>query len=95
RVGLGGRLEHKPGELSGGEQQRCAIVRAIIRTPKVILADEPTGNLDSRTGEEVFNLLLELNREEGTSLVVVTHNEELAAKLSRRIRMTDGNVAEV
>ena len=95
RVGLGKRLEHKPGELSGGEQQRCAIVRALIQSPKVILADEPTGNLDSRTGEEVFDLLLELNNEDKTSLVVVTHNEGLADKLSRRVRMTDGRMEEL
>lgn len=95
RVGLGKRLEHKPGELSGGEQQRCAIVRALIQSPKVILADEPTGNLDSRTGEEVFELLLELNNEDKTSLVVVTHNEGLADKLSRRVRMTDGRMKEL
>ena len=95
RVGLSERLEHKPGELSGGEQQRCAIVRALIQSPKVILADEPTGNLDSRTGEEVFDLLLELNSEEATSLVVVTHNEGLAEKLARRIRMTDGRAEEI
>ena len=95
RVGLGKRLEHKPGELSGGEQQRCAIVRALIQSPGVILADEPTGNLDSRTGEEVFELLLELNSEDGTSLIVVTHNEGLASKLSRRVRMTDGRMEEL
>lgn len=95
RVGLGKRLEHKPGELSGGEQQRCAIVRALIGSPTVILADEPTGNLDSRTGEEVFGLLLELNSEKNTSLIVVTHNEGLAKKLARRIRMTDGRAEEI
>ncbi len=93
-VGLGGRLGHKPGELSGGEQQRCAIVRALIQTPEVILADEPTGNLDTKTGDEVFELLLRFNREKNISLVVVTHNERLAARLGGRITMVDGRIAE-
>jgi lipoprotein-releasing system ATP-binding protein len=93
-VGLGERLEHKPGELSGGEQQRCAVVRALVRMPEVILADEPTGNLDTRTGSEVFELLLGLNRDKGISLIVVTHNEALSEGLSRRVRMVDGRVVE-
>ncbi len=93
-VGLRDRLTHKPGELSGGEQQRCAIVRALIRKPKVILADEPTGNLDKKTGLEVFDLLLELNKKENITLIVVTHNESLAERLSRRIEMVDGRIVE-
>ncbi len=93
-VGLKNRLSHKPGELSGGEQQRTAIVRALIQNPDVVLADEPTGNLDTVTAEEVFELLLKINRERSTALVVVTHNETLAEKLSRTIRMVDGKIAE-
>jgi lipoprotein-releasing system ATP-binding protein len=89
-VGLGERLTHKPGELSGGEQQRTAIVRALIQGPRVILADEPTGNLDTRTAEEVFDLLLSINRTRKMAMVIVTHNEKLAAKMSRRIMMVDG-----
>ena len=89
-VGLGERLTHKPGELSGGEQQRTAIVRALIQAPRVILADEPTGNLDTRTAEEVFDLLLSINRTRKMAMVIVTHNEKLAAKMSRRIMMVDG-----
>ena len=89
-VGLGERLTHKPGELSGGEQQRTAIVRALIQAPRVILADEPTGNLDTRTAEEVFDLLLSINRTRTMAMVIVTHNEKLAAKMSRRIIMVDG-----
>ncbi|MBZ0220414.1 MAG: ABC transporter ATP-binding protein [Candidatus Methylomirabilis sp.] len=93
-VGLGARLAHKPGELSGGEQQRAAIVRALMQSPEVILADEPTGNLDTHTGEEVFNLLFELNRTMGTAMVIVTHNENLASRLGRRLKMVDGRIIE-
>lgn len=93
-VGLGARLDHKPGELSGGEQQRVAIVRAIAQSPEIILADEPTGNLDTKTGEEVFELLLRLNRDKNIAIVAVTHNEALAKRLSRRLRMVDGKIAE-
>lgn len=93
-VGLGARLSHKPGELSGGEQQRCAIVRALVQAPAVLLADEPTGNLDTRTGEEVFELIMELNRSMNTTMVIVTHNEKLASRLSRRLRMVDGKIVE-
>ncbi|CAG1065024.1 sulfonate transport system ATP-binding protein [uncultured bacterium] len=93
-VGLKDRLNHKPGELSGGEQQRTAIVRALMRSPSVILADEPTGNLDSRTGEEVFDILLEQNRSRGMTMIIVTHNERLAARLTRRLRMVDGDIIE-
>ncbi len=89
-VGLKERLVHKPGELSGGEQQRVAVARALVLEPKVLLADEPTGNLDTRTGESVFDLLLELNRIKGVTLVVVTHNLKLAEKLSRQIQLVDG-----
>ena len=93
-VGLEGRLEHKPGELSGGEQQRTAVVRALMQSPEVLLADEPTGNLDTRTGEEVFDLILELNRTMGTTMVIVTHNEKLASRLGRRLKMADGFITE-
>ena len=93
-VGLGQRLGHKPGELSGGEQQRAAIVRAIIQSPEAVLADEPTGNLDTKTADEVFEVLLNLNRAFGTALVVVTHNERLASRMSRRLNMVDGRIYE-
>lgn len=93
-VGLSDRLNHKPGELSGGEQQRTAIVRALMQSPSIILADEPTGNLDSRTGDEVFEVLLEQNRSKGMTMVIVTHNERLAGRLGRRLRMVDGSVVE-
>jgi len=93
-VGLVERVSHKPGELSGGEQQRTAIVRALMRSPSVILADEPTGNLDARTGDEVFDILLEQNRARGMAMIIVTHNERLAARLSRRLRMVDGGIIE-
>lgn len=93
-VGLANRLNHKPGELSGGEQQRAAIVRAIVQGPEAVLADEPTGNLDTKTGEEVFEILLELNRSRNTTMVIVTHNEKLAGRLSRRLKMVDGNIRE-
>lgn len=89
-VGLKERLSHKPGELSGGEQQRVAVARALVLEPKVLLADEPTGNLDTKTGESVFDLLQELNRIKGVTLIVVTHNLKLAEKLSRRIQLIDG-----
>jgi len=91
-VGLGNRATHKPGELSGGEQQRVAIVRALVQGPEVILADEPTGNLDSKTAGEVFELLLELNRARKTALVVVTHNRELATMMKLSLTMVDGRI---
>jgi len=89
-VGLKERLSHKPGELSGGEQQRVAVARALVLEPKVLLADEPTGNLDTKTGESVFDLLQELNQIRGVTLIVVTHNLKLAEKLSRQIQLIDG-----
>ncbi len=92
-VGLKDRLTHKQGELSGGEQQRVAVARALILKPEIILADEPTGNLDSRTGEAIFDLLLSLNQQLNITLLVVTHNESIASKMSRRIVLIDGQVA--
>jgi lipoprotein-releasing system ATP-binding protein len=89
-VGLKERLSHKPGELSGGEQQRVAVARALVLEPKILLADEPTGNLDTKTGESVFDLLQELNQIKGVTLVVVTHNLKLAEKLSHQIQLIDG-----
>lgn len=93
RVGLGERVNHRPSELSGGEQQRVAIARAVVMDPKVLLADEPTGNLDSKTGEEVAELLTELCRMKRMALVVATHNEPLARRLGRRVRLSDGKLA--
>jgi lipoprotein-releasing system ATP-binding protein len=92
-VGLKERFSHKPGELSGGEQQRVAVARALVLEPKVLLADEPTGNLDTKTGESVFDLLQELNRIKGVTLIVVTHNLKLAEKLSRQIQLIDGKAS--
>ena len=92
-VGLKDRLLHKPGELSGGEQQRVAVARAMVLEPKVLLADEPTGNLDTRTGESVFDLLQEFNQVKGLTLIVVTHNPALASRMSRQIHLVDGRVS--
>ena len=93
-IGLKDRLSHKPGELSGGEQQRVAVARALVLEPKVLLADEPTGNLDTKTGESVFNLLQELNQIKGVTLIVVTHNLKLADQLPRQIHLVDGKALE-
>lgn len=89
-MGLSKRKEHRPGELSGGEQQRVAVARALILEPKVVFADEPTGNLDTQTGEELFKLLLELNKKKGITFVIVTHNESLSKQCHRVLEMVDG-----
>lgn len=94
KVGLGRRLTHRAGELSGGEQQRVAIARSLTMRPKLILADEPTGNLDWVTGQEIADLMLRLNREEGVAMVIATHNSRLAERMSRHMEIVDGRIQQ-
>jgi len=91
-VGLGARLHHKPGELSGGEQQRVAVARALLQKPDLVLADEPTGNLDTHAGEALFAMMRELNKARGTTFVIVTHNDKLSAQADRIVHMQDGQI---
>jgi lipoprotein-releasing system ATP-binding protein len=92
-MGLSERKRHRPGELSGGEQQRVAVARALILEPKVVLADEPTGNLDTSTGEELFSIFIDLNQKKGITFVIVTHNEFLSSRCHRVLKMVDGKLA--
>jgi putative ABC transport system ATP-binding protein len=92
RVGLGDRINHKPTELSGGQQQRVAVARALINDPAILMADEPTGNLDSKSGKEIMNLILNLNKERGTTIIIVTHDQNIASQTGRVLRLRDGEL---
>ena len=94
QVGLGERMDHRPNEMSGGQQQRVGIARAFVTNPEVVFADEPTGNLDRQTGDKIADLLFSLNREHGTTLILVTHDPLLAARCDRRLRLVDGQLRE-
>lgn len=94
RVGLEGRIDHRPNELSGGQQQRVSIARALVNQPGIILADEPTGNLDSKTEQEIMNLMKQMNKENGTTFIIVTHEQEVAEQSDRVIYLQDGRVVQ-